>query len=36
VLVGSAFGPSSAPNTIAIAMMTNSTTMAITESFATA
>jgi hypothetical protein len=36
VEVGSAFGPSSAPRMIAIAMMTTSTMQAITESFSTA
>ena len=36
VVVGSAFGPISAPSTIDITMMTSSTIAAIAESFATA
>jgi hypothetical protein len=36
VVVGSAFGPSSAPKMIAIVMIDASTTHAITESLATA
>jgi hypothetical protein len=36
VVVGSAFGPSSAPRTIDIAMISAITMHAITESFATA
>jgi hypothetical protein len=36
VVVGSAFGPSSAPRTIAMTMIESMTTQAIAPSFATA